>query len=102
MAEFTKITKEYSRMCDSFNIDYCRNCPINSVRGNGCSCKDWTFILDPETSEKVILNWAKKNPVKTNAQKFEELFGFDFKSRFSASVATLEWLEKEYKEDQNG
>lgn len=31
----------------------------------------------PEEAEKIIMNWAKEHPVKTNADKFKEVFGVE-------------------------
>lgn len=47
------------------------------------------------------LKRAKENPVKTNRDKFKESFGFDFKTTFTASPWTLEWLDEEYKEPKD-
>ncbi len=98
MAEFKEVAKQYLRMCNSFNhcgYYHCNECPLNSVRSKDNTCAYWAFITDPETSEKVIVNWAKKNPVMTNRDKFKEVFGFD---PYSKTVFEKIWFEDDYKE----
>lgn len=92
MADFQEVTKMYGRLCDSF--DDCRKCPMfrNRDKNDKIPCSYWTLIVDSETAEKVILDWAKKHPVKTNRDKFREVFGMD--------IITYQddWANQEYKE----
>lgn len=34
---------------------------------------------NPEQAQEIIMKWAKVHPVKTNVDKFEEVFGFEVK-----------------------
>jgi len=63
--------REYNRMC-KVNKD-CSGCPL---KGTDCS-------IGRELSEEEMINivdkteqWSKKHQPMTNAQKFEEVFGF--------------------------
>lgn len=100
MAEFTKVAKEYSRMCSAYPD--CNECPINKARDKTCVCRYWVLVVDPEKAEEVIMDWAKEKPPITNNDKIKEIFGLDFKSTFTASPWTLEWLNEEYKEPEDG
>lgn len=98
MAEFKTVMKEHDRMCHSFSCD-CKDCPLGKQRGI-FTCLRWIFD-HPYESEELIMKWAKENPMKTNGDKFKEIFGFDFKTTFNASPWTLEWLCEEYKEPKD-
>lgn len=78
MAEFSEIMKIKKRMCEV--AGYCGNC-VNSATNNGkdiqCSIFLETF---PEEAERKMLEWAKEHPVKTNADKFKEVFGYEVNS----------------------
>ena len=97
MAEFKEVTKQFKRMCDSYHD--CSECPLNKPRGLKV-CWRWGYD-EPEKAEEIIMNWAKKNPSITNNDKIKEIFGLDFKSTFTASPWTLEWLDEEYKEPKD-
>lgn len=66
MAEFVEVMMQKDRMCYSY--EDCEDCPALKY----CSEKSKIKEL-----EKVIMNWAKEHPIKTNADKFREVFGFD-------------------------
>ena len=76
MAEFTEVMKQRERMCESFHDKYgdpkCNECLINRESLFGCS--DYVTHYYKE-AEKIIMDWAKAHPIKTNADKFEEVFG---------------------------
>lgn len=73
MAEFTEVMKRKERMCDAF---LCDKCPLNKYKNyNSNTCAN--FIIDePQQAEEIIMKWAKEHPIKTNADKFKEVFGF--------------------------
>lgn len=97
MAEFQKIAKERERMCESVNG--CKECPMyNLTQGNFCGTK---ILNHPEESERIIMKWAKENPLMTNRMKFKEVFGFDYTDEFCATHKETEWLNAEYKGGQN-
>lgn len=76
MAEFVEVMQQKKRMCEALKPD-CSSCGLCSDNNNyhiGCN----KFILDYyEQSEEIIMKWAKENPVKTNADKFKEVFGVE-------------------------
>lgn len=98
MAEYQEVIKQFKRMCKS-NCDDCLQCPIESYDGfSHC----WRWISEePEKAEELIMKWAKENPPITNNDKIKEIFGLDFKSTFTASPWSLEWLDEEYKEPKD-
>lgn len=51
----------------------CNFCPFN---GKVCNLATNT-IFNAYKSIEIVENWAKENPIKTNADKFEETFGFE-------------------------
>ena len=74
MAEFVEVMKQKERMCNAMR---CENCVLASGNNNtGDSC-NYFVIGYPKQAEKIIMNWAKEHPVKTNADKFKEVFGYD-------------------------
>ena len=74
MAEFIEVMKQKKRMCETLN---CRSCSLSSDNNN-CNVGCTKFILKYyEQSEKIIMNWAKEHPAKTNADKFKEVFGVE-------------------------
>lgn len=77
MAEFVEVMKEKRRMCEEMELD-CSLCGLSSCNNNrNLECS--TFICDySKQAEEIIMNWAKDNPVKTNADKFNEVFGDKF------------------------
>lgn len=96
---FVKVAKEYARLCNSFNN--CGECPLNKVRSKAVVCRYWVLVGDSEKAEDAIMQWAKEHPPITNNDKIKEIFGLDFKSTFTASPWTLEWLDEEYKEPKD-
>lgn len=76
MAEFLEVMKHRKRMCDALKQD-CGSCGLCSdINNRYISCNK--FILDySEQAEEIIMKWAKEHPVKTNADKFKEVFGYD-------------------------
>lgn len=73
MAEFVEIMNLRGRMCKRNGL--CYDCELSS-RNNGKGITCVNFTLDyPEEAEKIIVDWTKKHPAKTNADKFKEVFG---------------------------
>lgn len=64
--EFIKTRK---RMCDS--IHSCAACELGSL---DYGCRDFTDA-EPERAVEIVENWGKRHPLKTNREKFEEVFG---------------------------
>lgn len=113
MAEFSEVMKQRERMHNAFENN-CDNCPISSFNnGIDLVCERFT-IYHPQESEKIIMNWAKEHPAKTNAEKFKEVFGFDISkgaggcngtncppNKFCSECDHLGFWNKEYKEQSN-
>lgn len=73
MAEFTEVAKEIARMCKGG----CMNCILGPV-GNKYNLQCIDFIAQyPNETEWLIQDWARRHPVKTNRDKFKEMFGID-------------------------
>lgn len=72
MAEFAEVVKQRLRMCNA--IEDCDDCPLRNKRCSGFN------NIDLEDFEKIVMQWAAEHPVKTNADKFEEVFGFRHKT----------------------
>lgn len=97
MAEFKEVMKQFNRMCD--NHKWCDTCQINENRGRYI-CDRW-LTENPTKAEEIIMQWAEEHPLMTNNDKIKEIFGLDFKSTFTASPWTLDWLDEEYKEPKD-
>lgn len=73
MADFVEVMKIRDRMCES--IERCHDCPINTFKnGKAISCESFSKKY-PEQAQEILLKWNKEHPIKTNADKFEEVFG---------------------------
>lgn len=74
MAEFVEVMKNKNRMCKSHD---CSSCAISSIKNTkNIVCED--FIINyPQEAEEIIMAWAKEHPIKTNADKFKEVFGLE-------------------------
>lgn len=92
MAEFVKVAAEMTRMCRHY-AGFCKECPLGFV----ASCRNWV-PAHPEEAEEIIMKWAEENPLKTNGEKFREVFGYDMTERFNTAPSMKDWLDAEYKE----
>lgn len=75
-ADFVEVMKHRKTMCDALKPD-CSSCGLCSDNNNhhvGCNIFIYNYS---EQAEEIIMNWAKEHPVKTNADKFKEVFGYD-------------------------
>lgn len=68
MAEFNEVIRQFNRMCNNYD---CNDCPFDS------NCQ-FIVIRRPNEAEEIIMNWAKEHPIKTNADKFKEVFGIEY------------------------
>lgn len=57
------------KKCKGIN---CNNCPFN---GKVCNTGERVFRV--YEAIEIVEQWAEQHHVKTNSQKFEEVFGFD-------------------------
>lgn len=51
---------------------YCKDCPFD---GKLCNTGENAFRV--YEAIEVVENWAKEHPIKTNADKFKEMFGIE-------------------------
>lgn len=71
--KFSEYIRNKDRMCHI--VDNCKDCPFNEIR-----CRDDTY---PEKAEQILEKWLKEHPIKTNKEKFKEIFGDDFPMNFN-------------------
>ena len=66
--------KEQKRMCANYN--YCNECPLaEKAEGDGFDyCTAWQRLY-PEEAVRIVEEWSKAHPMKTNGNKFREVFG---------------------------
>ena len=70
--EFVEVMKHKGRLCNG--IEQCGKCILSSDNnGKDVICSDFMVIYSEE-AEKVIMKWAEEHPVKTNKDKFNEIF----------------------------
>lgn len=77
MAEFGEVMRNINKICKSYSE--CEECPLtykNNGSHNLCTCT--TFIKAyPAETEEIVMKWLKEHPLKTNADKFKEVVGFE-------------------------
>lgn len=103
MAEYVTVSRELQRMCDK---NRCEKCPIAQHRHECINCVAW-IGNHPEEVERIVMQWAKENPLMTNRMKFREVFGINLDSievvcrdgegKVSHHQDVSAWLDKEYK-----
>ena len=110
--EFQEFIKLKNRMCEK--NERCKTCGLYTIGGNAdtCACN---IFRHPKEAEEVVTKWNKEHPVKTNADKFKEVFGRNilFSNEYpgyfmiqdvtvfsaNAKELTIDWWEAEYKEE---
>ena len=79
MAEFNEVMRQKDRIHEYYDKGKnggCCKCPL-SAKNNDTNYSCINFLeKHPEEAEKIIMDWAKEYPIVTNADKFEEVFGF--------------------------
>lgn len=82
MAEFVEVMKWRERMCDELNncseCGFAKSEAFNKIYPGVAPkfCMEYT-INNPQEAEEIIMAWEKEHPVKTNADKFKEVFGVE-------------------------
>lgn len=94
MAEFVKVAAEMKRICRRY-AGFCKECPL----GSAPSCRNWV-LAQPEEAEQIIMEWAAENPIKTNRDKFREVFGYDLTEKFFMGSKVKDWYNAEYQEPE--
>ena len=95
--------KEHRRMCGKYIKYSCKHCKLSS-NNNGFHLVCDRFIFEnPEEAVEIVENWSKEHPVKTNRQKFEEVFGtklmqlaYTLESGEAIEGKMKTWWDKEY------
>lgn len=96
-AEAMKIRK---RLCTSMR-DVCENCPLSSYNNYTAKpCDD--FMTDhPDMAEPILKKWVTAHPVKTNRDKFTEVFGkCEFVICSVVPCSKCDWWDQEYVEPE--
>lgn len=91
MAEFQKVAKEFKRMCSEH--PGCDGCPFEHPHKD-VVCSAWA-MRNPKEGEQKIMEWTAKHPIKTNRDKFKEVFGLDYLDPLPGGG--IAWLAAEYK-----
>lgn len=87
-----EFVKNFGRMCAK---NECYNCEVEHL--DNCDCIR-AMIKYPEKVLDIVYRWSKDNPLTTNKDKFEEVFGEDLSSIvFGRGIDT--WLDEEYKDN---
>ena len=90
--------KEAQRMCKSYPD--CKGCPLIKSACGLIRCIGGYSDADIQCAIKVVEQWSKEHPIKTNAQKFKEVFGD--KAIYAISSPNVQalknWLDEPYKE----
>lgn len=92
--EALEFLKEARRMC--LAIGSCDDCQL----GYGCVVDDVKKVPDRvlESNCSVVEAWSKEHPIKTNAQKFKEIFGIDVSN---GDMTRFPWWDEPYKETKH-
>ena len=62
MAEFSEVSQEYIRMCESFG-ETCEGCPISACSGNDIYVCRNIVLKNPEKYEDTIMKWATEHTI---------------------------------------
>lgn len=86
--EMTQFQRDFVRMLDSMREEHkgettcvgigdkeCEECPLTTFCGDNDICFNAEKIIE------IVTGWAKEHPVKTNADKFKEVWGREPKNR---------------------
>lgn len=91
MADFVEMMKIEKRLCES--TTKCEECVLHH-NNNGKNTICGSLATDyPEETQEILLKWDKEHPIKTNADKFEEVYGFRL------SIFVCPWEGSDYCND---
>lgn len=82
MAEFQEVMKQYNRMCETIrknikNEAPCHVCMVSAFQNQSNATCTELMRKDPERFEKIVADWAEKNPeprYPTWNEVWEQLF----------------------------
>lgn len=86
MANFVDIMHIMQRMCKCY--ESCADCIFHDVLNKSAFVYCEQYLMNhPKEAEEILMNWAEEHPVKTNADKFREVFGVDIMRSDKGCVA---------------
>lgn len=72
---YQEACKIRNRLCEILGADCCRDCPLD-IENNGKRTNCNTFMrVYTDLAEPILKAWAAEHPIKTNRDKFVEVFG---------------------------
>lgn len=99
-----KYLKTKERICRHYKGDtilHCVGCPLlyKDDRSIGCGGYEEYY---PEDAIMIVEKWGINNPIKTNWDKFKEVFSdvFDENSSILTTSIPASWWEDEYKRNE--
>ena len=93
MAEFKTVMGEFQRLCSERK---CGSCPVGNEVFNARATYCCVWVKNhPEEAERIIMQWAAEHQIKSNRDKFKEVFGFDYFDPILDGCGA--WLTAEYK-----
>lgn len=105
---YQEATSIYKRLCKhQHKKDSCKECPVSSFKNHTNKvCRDF-IINHSDIVEPILKEWATEHPVKTNRDKFIEVFGeiqkYDDKCKNHCSTIpckSCNWWKQEYVESE--
>ena len=103
-------------MCNDYiKNDYCDRCYFYSEAYEACY-REQREYYEPDKAVEVVTKWSKEHPILTNAQKFEEVFGYPPQSPIGMSCppkpetwdcsalecpVCMKWWDEPYKESEH-
>lgn len=115
MTNALEFLQETNRMCSSHKE--CTDCPLKCLASfYGYSTCRIAMFNECEKAVSAVDAWSKKHPIRTNAEKFKEVFGYEpkfFSGIYFCPVPSSQhcgentdcctcgkWWDKPYKEPQ--
>lgn len=103
---YQEVTSIYKRLCEHHRKrNLCKGCPVSSFKNyTGKMCREF-LIENTDKAEPILKKWAAEHPVKTNRDKFIEVFGeiqkYDDKCEHHCATVpctSCNWWHQEYVE----
>lgn len=93
-----KYLTEKFRMCKHYSCCQAvpNQCPLSKVKKQ-FNCSDWA-VMHPTEAVAIVEKWSAEHPVKTNAEKFKEVFGTYVACIDGAATITEAWWDAPYEE----
>lgn len=104
---YQEAMETYERICKQHNKDNTRNsceeCPVSSFKNyTGKMCREF-LIENTDKAEPILKKWLAEHPVKTNRDRFVEVFGkCEFVICSVVPCSKCDWWDQEYIEPFEG